>query len=59
MTTHSSTTMIRRNSISYPLATALHAHLDQVLHTLVFPGLTRLNSEGAMQNKLVTFGFPS
>ena len=27
--------------------TTLRAHLDQVLQTVVFPGLTRLNSEGA------------
>ena len=28
----------------------LRAHLDQVLHTVVLPGLTRLNSEGARLN---------
>ena len=27
--------------------TPLRAHLDQVLHTVVLPGFTRLNSEGA------------
>ena len=30
---------------------ALRAHLDQVLHTVVLPGLTRLNSEGARLNR--------
>ena len=30
---------------------SLRAHLDQVLHTVVFPGLTRLNSEGARLNR--------
>ena len=29
----------------------LRAHLDQVLHTVVLPGLTRLNSEGARLNR--------
>ena len=32
-------------------ATSLRAHLDQVLHTVVLPGLTRLNSEGARLNR--------
>ena len=31
--------------------TTLRAHLDQVLHTVVLPGLTRLNSEGARLNR--------
>ena len=30
--------------------TTLRAHLDQVLHTVVLPGLSRLNSEGARLN---------
>ena len=30
---------------------SLRAHLDQVLHTVVLPGLTRLNSEGARLNR--------
>ena len=30
---------------------ALRAHLDQVLHTVVLPGLTWLNSEGARLNR--------
>ena len=38
----------RRPGIGFP---ALRAHLDQVLHTVVLPGLTRLNSEGARLNR--------
>ena len=34
-----------------PLSPSLLAHLDQVLHTVVLPGLTRLNSEGARLNR--------
>ena len=30
---------------------SLRAHLDQVLHTVVLPGLARLNSEGARLNR--------
>ena len=33
------------------LLPALRAHLDQVLHTVVLPGFTRLNSEGARLNR--------
>ena len=34
-----------------PPKTTLRAHLDQVLHTEVLPGLTQLNSEGARLNR--------
>ena len=32
-------------------SSTLRAHLDQVLHTVVLPGLTRLNLEGARLNR--------
>ena len=38
-------------SLRFPFCITLRAHLDQVLHTVVLPGLNRLNSEGARLNR--------
>ena len=44
-------TLQKQLSLARKVLTSLRAHLDQVLHTVVLPGLTRLNSEGARLNR--------
>ena len=39
------------SQIAQSKSITLRAHLDQVLHTVVFPCLTRLNSEVARLNR--------
>ena len=44
-------TSVATGTQQYRRSSTLRAHLDQVLHTVVLPGLTWLNSEGARLNR--------